>query len=108
MSEQGPQLLPDTLDDLIAFIFHQGGGSLPSVGYRDAATAKVFTLLVRDSLAPSLRGLSEELAHTRAELRRAADSTTQASNRLFWVTFVYAVATIVYTGATVWQIVSRH
>ena len=107
MSEQQPSLLPDDIDDLITYIFHKGDGSLPAVGYREAATAKVSALLVRDFLAPTLRGLSKELANTREELHRAAESSTQVANRLFWVTVVYAAATIAYTLATVWQIFVR-
>ena len=108
MAEEVPQILPDTIDELIAFIFHQSGGNLSAVGYREAATAKISAILIRDTLAPAMREMSDELANTRKELKLATDSTTQASNRLFWVTVVYALATIVYTGATVWQIVSRH
>lgn len=105
MSEQ-PDQLPNTIDELIPFIFRHSGSSLGHTGPREAATTKVFTLLVRDSLVPTLNDLSKELAETYKELREAAASTTKASRSLFKLTVVYVVATVLYTVATIWQVYS--
>lgn len=98
--------LPDTIEELLAFIMTHRGGRMEDVGARDAASAKISALLVRDALIPSLNTFSAELAITRQELHEAAQASTQASRALFRVTVVYVIATVVYTGATLWQVYS--
>src|SRR5467141_1501875 len=95
MSERQDQL-PDTIDELIAFILTKTGNIVSDPGYHAAASAKIYALLVRDSFVPTLNNLSQELAQTRAEMHQASKAASRHARALVIATWVLAGVTALF------------
>ena len=91
MSEE-PDQLPDTIDGLITFILRHTKNVTSDPGFREAAHAKIFSILVKDNFAPALQGLSEEIAKSREQMKRSSDATSAQTKIMIkttkWYTWI--------------------
>jgi hypothetical protein len=93
MNEQAPPLLPESIEELIIFMYNRSGSQITDVGRREAAMAKISSLLVKDSFVPTMKNLSQELTQTRMEMRQASDAAARHTQALVRATWVLALLT---------------
>jgi hypothetical protein len=106
MSEEaGP--LPETIDELIAYMLHLLGNREHDANRRAAATAKIAALLMRDGLVPSMQGLTQELRQTHDVLKEAAKASEHYARGLVRATWVLAVVTAVLALTAVMPLLSE-
>jgi hypothetical protein len=97
----GPDQLPETIEELLVWIQRQSQNMTTDAGLRMAAAAKIAALLLRESLVPTVRGLSQELADTRTVLVDASKASERYARALARATWGLVGATVVLVLATV-------